>query len=238
MPDRDAERAFFRLAGFVYPYAAYRLCGCMQGHGRDQLQSLGWCQAVDAVNPGCLLPGVVLGHPAHRKAFCAPGRGEKLLESAGFLGLSTGRCWIDSSLELADAHLELAPGDGLPCRPMPWGMAHDVCTLLEDSSVDDHCSPVGVSLVLPWAFASGAIPAPTRVRVCVGLLTCVRAGGGFPSPCLACDAPVRVPLSAGCAVDGYGTYCDRAALATGLARRPWHRAHFWTQCSLRFTGAR
>src|SRR5712691_1555327 len=101
----------------------------------------------------------------------------------------------------------------------------DFSTLLEDSLVDDHCSPVGVSRVLPWALASGEIPAPARVRVCVGLLTGVRACGGFPSPCLACDAPVRVPLSAGCTMDGYCPYFDRAALATGLARRPWHRAH-------------
>ena len=50
-------------------------------------------------------------------------------------------------------------------------MAHDVCTLLDDSIVDDHCSPVGVSLVLPGAFALGEIPAASRVRVCVCLLS-------------------------------------------------------------------
>src|SRR5216683_3137159 len=177
-------------------------------------------------SPGSLFSLVFLGHPAHRKAFCTPRRREKFLEAAGFLGLSTARCLIDSSLELEDAPLDLAPRHGLPFIPMTDVMAHDFSTLLEDSLVDDHCSPVGVSLVLPWALASGEIPAPARVRVCVGLLTGVRACGGFPSPCLACDAPVRVPLSAGCTMDGYCTYFDRAALATGLARRPWHRAHF------------
>jgi len=146
MHDRDAEGALFRCAGFVSPYSADRLCGCMQVHVRDQLQSVGRCQALYAVNPGGLLPGVFLRHPAHREAFCAPGRGEKFLESAGFLGLSTGRCLRDASLELADSHLELAPGDGIPFLPMTWVMAHDVCTLLDDSLVDDHRSPVGVSL--------------------------------------------------------------------------------------------
>ena len=126
MHDRDAEWAFFRCAGFVYPDSAYRFRGCMQVHVRDQLQSLWRGQAFDAVNPGCLFPFVFLCHPAHREAFCAPGRGEKFLESAGFLGLSTGRCLIDSSLELEYSPLELAPGDGIPFIPMGvvtcWGM--------------------------------------------------------------------------------------------------------------------
>ena len=82
---------------------------------------------------------------------------------------------IDSSLELEDSHLELAPGDGIPFIPMTLVMAHDVCTLLDDAIVDAHRSPVGLSLVLPWAFALGEIPAASRVRVCVGLLTEVRA---------------------------------------------------------------
>ena len=175
MHDRDAEGALFRFAGFVCPYSAYRLCGCMQVHVRDQLQSLGRCQAFYAVYPGGLFPGVFLCHPAHREAFCAPGRGEKCLESAGFLGLATGRCLRDASLELEDFHLELAPGDSLPCIPMTLVMAHDVCTLLDDSIVDDHRSPVGVSRVFPWALALGEIPAASRVRVCVGLLISVRA---------------------------------------------------------------
>jgi hypothetical protein len=58
---------------------------------------------------------------------------------------------------------------------MTWVMAHDVCTLLEDSIVDDHCSPVGISLVLPGALALGEIPAASRMRVGVGLLTEVSA---------------------------------------------------------------
>jgi hypothetical protein len=36
---------------------------------------------------------------------------------------------------------------------------------------------VGVSLALPWAFALGEILTASRLRVCVGLLTCVRACG-------------------------------------------------------------
>ena len=158
MHDRDAEGAFVRFAGFVYPYSAYRFCGCMQVHVRDQLQSLGRCQAFYAVHPGCLFPFVFLCHSAHREAFCAPGRGEKFLESAGFLGLSTGRCLIDASLELEYSHLELAPGDGIPFIPMTLVMAHDVCTLLDDSIVDDHRSPVGVSLALHVGFGFGGDP--------------------------------------------------------------------------------
>jgi hypothetical protein len=49
---------------------------------------------------------------------------------------------------------------------------------------------------------------------------------GFPSPCLACDAPWRVPWSAGGAVGGYCPYFDRAAGATGRACRPGHRVLF------------
>ena len=172
MHDRDAEWAFFRCAGFVYPDSAYRFRGCMQVHVRDQLQSLWRCQAFDAVNPGCLFPFVFLCHPAHREAFCAPGRGEKFLESVGFLGLSTGRCLIDSSLELEYSHLELAPGDGLPFIPMTLVMAHDVCTLLDDSIVDDHRSPVGVSLALH--VGSGFGGDPCRLT---------RAGLRMPSQC-------------------------------------------------------
>ena len=130
----------------------------MPGHGRDQWQSVWRGQACDAVPPGGLFPWVFLGHPAPREAFCAPGRGEKFLESAGFLGLSTGRCLIDSSLELEYSHLQLAPGDGIPFIPMTLVMAHDVCTLLDDSIVDDHRSPVGVSLALHVGFGFGGDP--------------------------------------------------------------------------------
>jgi len=84
--------------------------------------------------------------------------GEKFLESAGFLGLSTGRCLIDSSLELEDSPLDLAPGHGLPFIPMTCIMAHDFSTLLDDSIVDDHCSPVGVSLALHAGFGFGGDP--------------------------------------------------------------------------------
>jgi hypothetical protein len=98
---------------------------------------------------------------------------------------------------------------------MPGVMAHDVATLREDSLVDDPWSPGGVALVFPGAFAAGESPTAARVRVGVGLLTCVRAGGGGPRPGLACDAPCRGPRSAGCAVEGYGTDFDRAAVATG-----------------------
>ena len=148
---------------------------CRQVHGRDEWQSLRRCEALDTVHPSALLPGIVLGHPAHRKAVCAPGCREQLLESAGVPGLSTGRCWIDSSWELEASSLELAPGDRLPCIPMTWVMAHDVCTLLEDSSVEDPCAPVGRSLVFPGALALGERPAASRMRVGVGLLTEVRA---------------------------------------------------------------
>jgi hypothetical protein len=121
MHERNAEGAFGRFAGFVDPDAAYRLGGCRQVHGRDEWQSLRRCEALDTVHPSALLPGIVLGHPAHRESFCAPGCREQLLESAGVPGLSTGRCWIDSSWELEASSLELAPGDRLPCIPMRRG---------------------------------------------------------------------------------------------------------------------
>jgi len=114
----------------------------------DQFQPLWWCQAFYAIDPGSLFPGVFLGHPPHRKAFRTPGRGEKFLELAGFLYLSTGRCLIDSSLELEHTHLELAPGDRVPFIPMTLVMAHDFSTLLEDSIVEYHRPPVGISLAL------------------------------------------------------------------------------------------
>src|SRR5215467_467328 len=95
-----------------------------------------------------LFPSVFPGHPPHREAFRTPGRGEKFLELAGFLCLSTGRCLIDSSLELAHTYLELAPGDRVPFIPMTLVMAHDISTLLEDSIVGYHRPPVGISLAL------------------------------------------------------------------------------------------
>ena len=104
------------------------------------------------------MTSIFLGHPPHGEAFRTPGRGEKFLESAGFLGLSTGRCLIDSSLELEHAHLELAPGDGVPFIPMTCIMAHDVSTLLEDSIVDNHRSPVGVSPALHEGIGFGGDP--------------------------------------------------------------------------------
>ena len=116
------------------------------------------CQAFDAVNPGCPFPGVFLGHPPHRKAFRTPGRGEKFLELAGFLCLSTGRCLIDSSLELEHTHLELAPGDRVPFIPMTLVMAHDISTLLEDSIVEYHRSPVGISPALHRGIGFGGDP--------------------------------------------------------------------------------
>ena len=79
-------------------------------------------------------------------------------------------------------------------------MAHDVCTLLDDSIVDDHRSPVGVALALHVGFGFGEILAASRVRVCVCLLS-VASVRGFPSSCLTFDAAGC--LSAGCAVDGY-----------------------------------
>jgi len=158
MHDRDAEGAFVRCAGCVSPYSAYRFHGSMQVHVREQLQSLWRCQALYAVHPGSLFPCVFLCYPAHREAFCAPGRGEKFLESAGFLGLSTGRCLRDASLELEDPHLELAPRDGIPFIPMTLVMAHDVCTLLDDSLVDVHRSPVGVSCALHAGCGFGGDP--------------------------------------------------------------------------------
>jgi hypothetical protein len=160
MHERNAEGAFGRFAGFVDPDAAYRLGGCRQVHGRDEWQSLRRCEALDTVHPSALLPGIVLGHPAHRESFCAPGCREQLLESAGVPGLSTGRCWIDSSWELEASSLELAPGDRLPCIPMTWVMAHDVCTLLEDSSVEGPV-PLWADLSYsrgPWLWGSALPP--------------------------------------------------------------------------------
>jgi len=146
--DRDAEWAFFQFPWFGYPNPAHWFCGCVQVHCGDQFQPLWWCQALYAIDPGSLFPGVFLGHPPHRKAFRTPGRGEKFLELAGFLYLSTGRCLIDSSLELEHTHLELAPGDRVPFIPMTLVMAHDFSTLLEDSIVEYHRPPVGISLAL------------------------------------------------------------------------------------------
>jgi hypothetical protein len=172
MPGRDAEGAFVRCAGLVSPDSAHRFRGSLQGHVRDQLPSLWRCQALYAVHPGGLFPCVFLCHPAPREAVCAPGRGEKLLESAGLLGLSTGRCVSDASLELADSPLELAPGDGMPCLPRTVVMAHDVGTLLEDSLVDVHRSPVGVSLAFHVGCGFGGDPCRLT-----------RAGVRRPSPC-------------------------------------------------------
>ena len=130
----------------------------MQVHCGDQSQPLWWCQALYAIDPGGLFPCIFLCHPPHREAFRTPGRGEKFLEPAGFLGLSTGRCLIDSSLELEHAHLKLAPGDRVPFIPMTWVMAHDMSTLLEDSIVEYHRSPVGISPALHRGIGFGGDP--------------------------------------------------------------------------------
>src|SRR5713101_4203261 len=66
------------------------------------------------------------------------------------------------------------------------------------------------------ALASGEIPATSRLRVCVGLLS-VESVRGFPSPRLTFDAAFRVPLSAGCTVDGYCKLPHLAALARSCA---------------------
>ena len=76
----------------------------------------------------------------------ALGRGEEFLEPVGFLYFSTGRCLIDSSLELEHSHLQLAPGDGVPFIPMTCIMAHDISTLLDDSIVN--------TIVPLWAYPS------------------------------------------------------------------------------------
>ena len=51
-------------------------------------------------------------------------------------------------------------------------MAHDVCTLLDDSIVDDHRSPVGVALALHVGFGFGGDPCRLT-----------RAGLRMPSQC-------------------------------------------------------
>ena len=158
MTHRDAKWAFFPFPWSGYPNPANWFCGCVQVHCGDQLQPLWWCQALCAIDPGGLFPGVFLGHPPHREAFRTPGRGEKFLEPAGFLCLSTGRCLIDSLLELEHAHLKLAPGERVPFIPMTWVMAHDISTLLEDSSVEYHRPPVGISPTLHRGIGFGGDP--------------------------------------------------------------------------------
>ena len=66
------------------------------------------------------------------------------------------------------------------------------------------------------ALASGEIPATSRLRVCVGLLS-VESVRGCPSPRLTFDAAFRVPLSAGCTVDGSCKFPHLAALARSCA---------------------
>jgi hypothetical protein len=87
-----------------------------------------------AIHSGCLFSFIFLCHPSHGEAFRTPGRGEKSLESVGFFRLSTGRCLVDSSLELEHFYLKLAPRHGVPFIPMMCIMAHDVLTLLVDST--------------------------------------------------------------------------------------------------------
>ena len=173
--DRHAEWACCQCAWFGYPNPAHWVHRCVQVHGGEPLQPLWRGQAVDPVAPGRLCALVGLGHPAHRKALCTPGRREQGLEAASLLGLSTARGVSDASLEREDAPLHLVPGHGRPCRPMTCGMAPDCSTLLADSIVAAPCAPVGVALGFPWALAAGEIPPTSRGRVCVDRLTWVRA---------------------------------------------------------------
>ncbi len=194
----DAKRAFFWCTGFGYPDSAHWFCRCVEVHSRDEFQALWWCEVTLAIHSGCLFPFIFLCHLAHGEAFRTPGRGEQSLESVGFFRLSTGRCLVDSSLELEHFDLKLAPRHGVPFIPVMCITAHDVLTLLVDSTC--------VITVPLWAYPlhyqglwlwGRSLPC-SRLRVCVGLLRVTESVRGFPSPCLIFDAALRMSLSAGC----------------------------------------
>jgi hypothetical protein len=101
-------------------------------------------------------------------------------------------------LELEHFDLKLAPRHGVPFIPVMCITAHDVLTLLVDSTC--------VITVPLWAYPlhyqglwlwGRSLPV-SRVRVCVCLLSVTESVRGFPSPCLVFDAAFRMSLSAGC----------------------------------------
>ena len=151
-----------------------------------------------AIHSGGLFPFVFLGHPSYGEAFRTPGRGEEFLEPVGFRGLSTGRCLVDSSLELEYPHLKRAPGDGIPFIPLMCLMAHDFLTLLVDSPFVLTVPLWAYPLYYPGLWLWGRSLPGSRLRVCVCLLSVAESVRGFPSLCLIFDAALRMSLSAGC----------------------------------------
>ena len=102
--------------------------------------------------------------------------------NVGFFCLSTGRCLVDSSLELEHLYLKLAPRSCVPFIPMIYIMAHDVLTLLVDSTFVITVPLWAYPLHYQGLWLRGRSLPSYRLRVCVCLLRFLRAVGASQVP--------------------------------------------------------